>query len=72
MNAYTFYTKLTLSNDVILILTYLNSHGILNIAPGEIEEYYQRFSHEVYCAGWVEMNNECLREFSYWLARQEI
>ena len=72
MRAYTFYSKLNYSNDVISILTYLNKHGVLNIAPGEIEEYYQRFSHEVFCAGWMEINNDRLQEFSYWLAKQEI
>lgn len=72
MNAYTFYTKLPLSNDAVLILTYLNSHGVLNIAPDEIEEYFHRFSHEVFCAGCVAINNESLQAFSYWLAKQEI
>lgn len=71
MSAYTFYSKLTYSNDVISILTYLNKHGVLNISPDEIEEYYERFSHEVYSAGWMEINNERLQAFSYWLAKQE-
>lgn len=72
MNAYTFYNRLPLSNDAVLILKYLNSHGVLNISSDKIEEYFQRFSYEICNADCVAISNEILEMFSYWLARQEI
>lgn len=72
MTAYTFYSDLPLSDDVLTILTYLGQYGALNIAPTEIEDWYRQFSNEVYCAGWIKTETDHLQEFANWLTKQKV
>lgn len=72
MIAYTFYSDLPLSDDVLTILKHLGQSGVLNVVPTEIEDWYRQFSDEVYCAGWIETDAEHLREFANWLSKQKV
>lgn len=54
------------------ILAYLKMHGEMHVKPDTIEELYEDFSNEVYCAGWMSIDDERLEEFADWLSRVDI
>ena len=63
--------------DMEIILDYLKSHGQLNIKPKTVERYYENFSDEKYCAGWMCIDGEWgrgqgLKEFAEYLSEIEI
>lgn len=39
--------------DMEMILNYLNANGKLNITPKRVEELYEAYSEDVWCAGWM-------------------
>lgn len=53
--------------DMELILAYLNEHGKLNITDSAVEDLYYEFSDEQYCASWMSVNEQMLKEFEEWL-----
>ena len=54
------------------ILTYLNDNGNLNITPKKVEELYEEYSEDVWCAGWICVNDERLESFANWLSEIEV
>lgn len=54
--------------DMDKILTYLNNHGRVLVRGSTIESLYRDFSDDVYCAGWMGVNEQMLEEFEDWLA----
>lgn len=50
-----------------LILAYLKKYGEILVDESTIERLYYNFSDEKYCAGWMSVNEEILREFEEWL-----
>lgn len=60
-------------DDMKCILTYLNEHGEILVAPSIIEWLYFRFSEEQYCASWVcVVNDQVLEEFENYLTNVNI
>lgn len=57
--------------DMKLILDYLNEHGEILTGELVIEDLYREFSDEVYCAGWMEVDERRLEEFEDWLERYD-
>lgn len=62
----------TYPDEMIKILDYLNEHGKILAKPSTIESLYYKFSDEQYCAGWIFVNDEILREFEEWLTKVDI
>ena len=55
------------------IMSYLSAHGVVNVPAEAIENYYQAFSEDRYCAGWMCVCNEfILAEFANWLSELEV
>ena len=59
-------------DDLEKILKYLNNNGKLNITPKRVEELYYAYSDEVWCAGWISVNDERLASFAKWLSEIEV
>lgn len=57
----------TYPDDMEYILKYLNEHGKILVKPSTIELLYFRFSEERYCASWVCVDYQVLKEFENWL-----
>ena len=53
------------------ILNYLNTVGKIFVSPKKIEELYEDFSEEKYCASWMGVNDELLEQFADWLEDYE-
>lgn len=62
----------TYPDDMKCILDYLNEHGEILVGPSTIELLYFRFSEEQYCASWVCVNDQVLKEFEKWLSNFDI
>ena len=58
--------------DMELLLSYLNKNGKLMIEPHTLEEMYEGFSEERYCAGWMNITEHILEEFAEWLSEIEV
>lgn len=66
------YDNFTYPDEMAKILDYLNKHGKILAKPSTIESLYYDFSDERYCAGWLCVNEDSLREFEEWLTEKEI
>ena len=72
MKAYRRYEeKFMFPEDMKRILDYLSQNGDVFVGDAIIEGMYQQFSEEVYCAGWMELTDEMLKEFEAWLNERE-
>lgn len=49
------------------ILNYLNTIGKIFVSPEKIEDLYEYFSDEKYCASWMTVNDKLLEQFADWL-----
>lgn len=58
--------------DMETIVSYLNEHGQVNVSEKTLEILYERFSENIYCAGWMGLDEEVLAEFAEWLSKIEI
>ena len=58
-------------DDMEKILDYLHSHGELHISPKEVERAYREYSDDVWCAGWISVNDNTLWEFANWLSERD-
>lgn len=58
--------------DMEMILNYLNVNGKLNITPERVEELYEAYSEDVWCAGWMGVSEEILESFANWLSEIEV
>ena len=65
-------SNFTFSEDMKLILDYLNAHGKILVKDSTIEDLYRSFSDEKYCAGWMCVSEEILAEFEEWLNELEL
>lgn len=72
MKAYIRNEEFAYPEDVKQIYSYLSRHGTLNISLNQVVECYEWFSESVYCAGWMGVTTELLKEFADWLAEKEI
>lgn len=64
--------KFMFPDDMKRIIDYLSQNGDVFVADKVIEKMYKQFSAEVYCAGWMELTDEMLKEFEIWLNDREI
>lgn len=58
--------------DMEMILSYLNANGKLNITPKRVEELYEGYSEDVWCASWMGVNEDILEDFANWLSEIEV
>ena len=58
--------------DMEMILNYLNANGKLNITPERVEELYEGYSEDVWCASWMGVSEEILEDFANWLSEIEV
>lgn len=58
--------------EMVKILDYLNAHGKLQVSGETVERLYRDFSDDIYCAGWMGVNDQCLGEFADWLAKIDL
>ena len=58
--------------DMREIINYLKQHGSINVNFMRLEELYEDFSYDVYCAQWMMVSDETLRRFAEYLADIEI
>ena len=58
--------------DMEMILNYLNANGKLNITPERVEELYEGYSEDVWCASWIGVSEEILESFAEWLSEIEV
>ena len=58
--------------DMEMILNYLNDNGKLNITPERVEELYEGYSEDVWCASWMGVSEEILEDFANWLSEIEV
>ena len=58
--------------DMEMILNYLNANGKLNITPERVEELYEGYSKDVWCASWMGVSEEILESFANWLSEIEV
>lgn len=73
MKAYYKYSEtFRFPDDMREIMAHLETHGVLCVGASAVEEFYEQFSDEVYCAQWMAVNGERLVEFADWLSEQEI
>lgn len=66
------YSNFTYPDEMAQILGYLNEHGKIFVKPSTIESLYYDFSDERYCASWMCVNEEMLREFEEWVTEVDI
>lgn len=66
------FTAYRCPEDMERLLEYLIRHGTLHVSGSVIEELYGTFSEQIYCAGWIELTEERLQEFSIWLEKIDI
>lgn len=64
--------KFMYPDDMKRIVNYLKQHGDVFVGDVIIEIMYEQFSEEVYCAGWMEVTDEILKEFEAWLNERKI
>ena len=56
--------------DMATIIAYLRCHGQIHVPFKKIDELYHNFSEEEYCAGWMHVDEDILKEFEQWLDKQ--
>ena len=66
------YENFTYPDEMAQILDYLGEHGKIFVKASTIESLYYDFSDERYCASWICVNEEILREFEEWLTKVDI
>lgn len=54
------------------IINYLKQYGDINVKYMMLEELYEDFSYDVYCAQWMMVSDETLRGFAEYLADIEV
>lgn len=59
-------------DDVCKISKYLEANGELFIPVEIVEELYEQFSDELYCAQWIIPNETRLNEFAHWLNNYDL
>ena len=57
--------------DMERILNYLNANGKLMVNARAVEEFYEGYSEDRWCAGWISVNDDRLEDFANWLSRVE-
>lgn len=55
--------------DMKKIIDFLRTHGTLYVCDKIVESLYEKFSHDVYCAGWMTVDTDILIDFSEWLCQ---
>lgn len=71
MRAFEFY-DFKYPDDMWKIIDYLKQHGDINVEYMRLEELYEDFSYDVYCAQWMMVSDETLRGFAEYLADIEV
>lgn len=71
MKAFKFY-DFKYPDDMWKIISYLKQHGDINVKYMRLEELYEDFSYDVYCAQWMMVSDETLRGFAEYLADIEV
>lgn len=71
MRAFEFY-DFKYPDDMWEIINYLKQHGDINVEYMRLEELYEDFSYDVYCAQWMMVSDETLRGFAEYLANIEV
>ena len=64
--------KFLFPDDMKRIMNYLEQKGDVFVDDVIIEKMYKRFSEIEYCAGWMEVTDEILKEFEAWLNERKI
>ena len=57
--------------DMGKILNYLNENGKLMINARAVESLYEGYSEDCWCAGWISVNDDRLKDFADWLSQVE-
>lgn len=71
MKAFEFY-DFKYPNEMREIINYLKQRGNINVNFTKLEELYEDFSYDVYCAQWMIVTNERLEEFTEYLSEYEV
>lgn len=71
MRVFKFY-DFKYSDDMWEIINYLKQHGDINVEYMRLEELYEDFSYDVYCAQWMMVSDETLCGFAEYLADIEV
>ena len=71
MRAFKFY-DFKYADEMRKIINYLKQHGDINVKYMRLEELYEDFSYDVYCAQWMMVSDETLRGFAEYLADIEV
>lgn len=71
MRAFEFY-DFKYPDDMWEIINYLKQHGDINVEYMRLEELYEDFSYDVYCAQWMMVYDETLCGFAEYLADIEV
>ncbi len=71
MKAFEFY-DFKYPNEIWEIINYLKQRGNINVNFTKLEELYEDFSYDVYCAQWMIVTNERLEEFAEYLSKYEV
>ena len=58
--------------EMAKILNHLNANGKLLVSAKTVENLYRDFSDELYCAGWMGINQKLLEEFADWLEKIDL
>lgn len=71
MRAFEFY-NFKYPDEMWEIINYLKQYGDINVKYMMLEELYEDFSYDVYCAQWMMVSDETLRGFAEYLADIEV
>ena len=71
MRAFEFY-DFKYPDEMWTIINYLKQYGDINVKDMRLEELYEDFSNDVYCAQWMMVSDETLRGFAEYLADIEV
>lgn len=59
-------------DDMEKILNYLNANGKLMINAHRVESFYEGYSEDRWCAGWMSVNDDILEDFANWLSQVDV
>ena len=57
-------------DDILIIKLFLAKKGVYIDESWAIQELWEDFSDEVYCAGWLTVQEDFLQEFYEWLYKE--
>lgn len=57
-------------DDILIIKLFLAKKGVYIDDSWAIQELWEDFSDEVYCAGWLTVQEDFLQEFYEWLYKE--